>query len=192
MKLNLKDPKTRLRALLGVAVACGFAVLATGSLNSVDDADVVAPVMRDRVSAAKPGNKPGAGASTQELVATLTPPNRDEVNTDASGNPFRSNSWAPAPPPSRVVVPVVAAPVVAAPPPAPTAPPLPYNFVGKLEAKNAKPRAFLSKGDALVIVSPGDVLDNNTYRVESLDQTGVVLTYLPLNQRQVIPITGGK
>jgi hypothetical protein len=192
MKLNLKDPKIRLRALLAMAVACGIAVLASGSLTRVEDADVVAPVVRDRTPAVAGKAPAKAGTpSAAELVATLTPPNRDDVSADASGNPFKSSNWAPAPPPSRAVVPVVAAPVAVA-PPAPVAPPLPYSFVGKLEAKNSKPRAFLSKGDALVIVSPGDVLDNNTYRVDAFEQTGVVLTYLPLNQRQVIPITGGK
>jgi hypothetical protein len=191
MKLNLKDPTTRLRALLLLAAVIGVALWANNPWSVDPDADIVAPVMRDHSTTAKPATKAGAGSSNQELVASLTPPDRGVVRADAAGNPFRSSNWAP-PPPSRVVVPVVAAPVVAAPPPAPTAPPLPYAFVGKLEAKNSKPRAFLSKGDALVIVSPGDILDNNTYRVDSLDQTGVVLTYLPLNQRQVIPITGGK
>ncbi len=73
----------------------------------------------------------------------------------------------------------------------PKAPPVPYRFVGKLEAKNAAPRAFLAKGEALLIVSAGDLLDN-LYKVESLGQTEVVLTYLPLNQRQSIPISGGQ
>jgi hypothetical protein len=190
MKLNLKDPTTRLRALLLLAAVFGVALWANNPWSVDQEADIVTPVVRDHASTATTSSK-AKTASTQELVATLTPPNRDEVSTDASGNPFKSSNWTPPPPVSRVVVPVVA-PVVAVAPPAPTAPPLPYAFVGKLEAKNAKPRAFLSKGDALVIVSPGDILDNNTYRVDSLDQTGVVLTYLPLNQRQVIPITGGK
>ena len=116
----------------------------------------------------------------------LTPPDRGEVKTDAAGNPFRSSNWAPPPPPPPA--PVVVAP---APPPPPKAPPVPYRFVGKLEAKNAAPRAFLAKGEALLIVSAGDLLDN-LYKVESLGQTEVVLTYLPLNQRQSIPISGGQ
>ena len=188
-KLKLKEPPTRLRLLMMLAAVSGIAALAASPWpGETPSGDLVEAVVRDR-----PERRSGPSDPVVAPKATdLTPPDRGEVNTDAAGNPFKSNSWAP-PPPSKVVA-VTVAPVVAAPtePPKPVAPPLPYAFVGKLEAKNAKPRAFLSKGEALVIVSPGDVLDNNTYRVESMDQTSIVLNYLPLNQRQVINISGGK
>jgi hypothetical protein len=67
---------------------------------------------------------------------------------------------------------------------------MPYTFVGMVEAGTDKPQAFLSRGDTLVIVAAGDLLDNNTYRVESLGASQVVLTYLPLNTRQSIDIPG--
>jgi hypothetical protein len=38
-----------------------------------------------------------------------------------------------------------------------------------------------------LIVSPGDVIDGQ-YRVESVSESDVVLTYLPLNQMQVVSI----
>ncbi|WP_240161550.1 hypothetical protein, partial [Burkholderia sp. Ap-955] len=82
-------------------------------------------------------------------------------------------------------------PVVPPPPetrPAPpTAPPMPFTFVGEQDAKAARPRVFLSNGDQLLIVSPGDVIDRQ-YRVESVSESSVVLTYLPLNQVQVVSI----
>jgi hypothetical protein len=80
---------------------------------------------------------------------------------------------------------------VAPPPPSPpTAPPLPFSFVGLLEQKSGKPTAFLAKGEALVVAGVGDVIDG-TYRVESLSPTGVVVTYLPLSQRQTVGPSGG-
>jgi len=56
-----------------------------------------------------------------------------------------------------------------------------------MDAKAAKPQVFLSNGDQLLIVSPGDVIDNQ-YRVESVSESDVVLTYLPLHERQVVAI----
>jgi hypothetical protein len=103
----------------------------------------------------------------------------------SEGRAFARLSWLPPPPPP-------APPPPAAPPPAqaPTAPPLPYTFVGMVEQGVGKPQAFLSRGDALIIVAAGDVIDSNTYRVESLSSSQVVLIYLPLDTRQVIDIAG--
>jgi hypothetical protein len=112
--------------------------------------------------------------------------NRDRISTDSTGDAFKAATWTPpAPPP-----PPPAAPVAAPPPPPPTAPPLPFSFVGLLQQKSSKPTAFLAKGDALVIASVGDVIDD-TYRVESLSPAGIVVTYLPLNQRQTLGPSGG-
>jgi len=188
MKLTLRKP-TRLQALLGLAGVSAVLAVTAQMMPRDGEADVVAPVERHRpAAAANAGAAANANTKRSEntVVAMLTPPDRGEVKTDAAGNPFRSSNWAPPPPPPPA--PVVVAP---APPPPPKAPPVPYRFVGKLEAKNAAPRAFLAKGEALLIVSAGDLLDN-LYKVESLGQTEVVLTYLPLNQRQSIPISGGQ
>jgi hypothetical protein len=76
-------------------------------------------------------------------------------------------------------------------PAAPVAPPLPFSFVGMVEQGAQKPQAFLSKGDSLFIVAVGDLLENNTYRVDSLDAGKVVLTYMPLSIQQSIDVSGG-
>ena len=76
-------------------------------------------------------------------------------------------------------------------PPAPVAPPLPFTFVGIVEQGAGKPQAFLSKGDALLIVTAGDQIENNTYRVDSLSPSAVVLTYLPMGQQQTLKVSGG-
>jgi hypothetical protein len=59
-----------------------------------------------------------------------------------------------------------------------------------LEQKSDRPTAFLAKGEALHVVQAGDVVDN-TYRIESLSPTQIVVTYLPLNQQQALIVDGG-
>lgn len=103
----------------------------------------------------------------------------------AEGQAFARLSWLPPRPPPP--------PAPPAPPPAPvipTAPPLPFSFVGMVDNGTGKPQAFLAKGDALLVVSAGELLENNTYRVDSFDANQVVLTYLPLSMKQTIDVSG--
>jgi Tfp pilus assembly protein PilP len=67
---------------------------------------------------------------------------------------------------------------------------MPFTFVGMLENGTAKPSAFLAKGEALLVVSAGDVLDNNTYRIDRLSANEIVMTYLPLNIQQTLSVPG--
>lgn len=68
---------------------------------------------------------------------------------------------------------------------------MPFTFVGLLEKGAGKPQAFLAKGDALLVVAAGDLLENRSYRIDSLTPQEVVMTYLPLNIRQTINVSGG-
>lgn len=111
---------------------------------------------------------------------------RARTSIDREGDAFARLSWLPPPPPPPPPAAVAPPP----PPPPPTAPPLPYAFVGMVEKGAGKPQAFLSRGDALIIVAAGDTVDNNTYRIDSLSATQVVFTYLPLNTKQSIDIAG--
>ncbi len=124
-------------------------------------------------------------ASSQERDATLALPKRSGVAPDSKGDAFAALNWLPPPPPVRV-----APPPPPAPPPAPVAPPLPFTFVGLLEKGAAKPQAFIAKGDSLLVVSAGDTLDNNTYRVDTLTAQQIVITYLPLNTPQTLNLLG--
>ncbi|KWO66311.1 hypothetical protein [Burkholderia ubonensis] len=118
---------------------------------------------------------PTPAATPQEKLAALRAP----VSVESANDPFTASSWLPPPP--------VEAPLPAARPAPPTAPPVPFTYVGELDAKADKPQVFLSNGDQLLIVSPGDVIDGQ-YRVDSVSASNVVLTYLPLNQTQVVSI----
>jgi hypothetical protein len=105
---------------------------------------------------------------------------------DPDGDPFGPRSFRPAPP--KLKAPPVQA-MLEAPPlpsPPPQAPPLPFIFMGRLsEARDTT--VFLTMGDRNLIVKPGDTIDN-TYKVEEVSDTAVVLTYLPMNLRQTLPI----
>jgi hypothetical protein len=95
---------------------------------------------------------------------------------------FKGKSWYVAPP-----KPKPAPPPPPPPPPPPTAPPMPYVYMGSYLGKDGRLLIFLTKGDQVYSVSPGDVLEG-TYRVEGISSGQLVLIYLPLNIQQTISI----
>lgn len=96
----------------------------------------------------------------------------------------------------------VVAPVVAAPPPpvvqavsAPEAPPLPFQYMGRMLERTPKgsvpgsaPRivlVYLSRGDEAFAVKPGEQIDPS-YRLVAIDGDSLVFEYLPLTKRQIL------
>lgn len=171
----------------------GWLVPATGN-------DIAEPIPH-HAAASQPPAPPSTGAVTTSAASAPDVPASAPLDRLAAqrlrsipstrGDAFAVLHWqapapvvAPAPAPARVIAP---------PPPVPTpsAPPVPFVFVGMLEKGTARPQAFLAKGEALLVVAAGDVLDNQTYRIESLSPQEVVMTYLPLNLRQTLRVTGG-
>lgn len=91
---------------------------------------------------------------------------------------FQSKSWyVPPPPPKEEMLP----------PPPPTAPPLPFNYMGKINETPTRTVYFLIKGDTVYSVSEGDVIDG-TYKVEGAAGDQLDLIYLPLNIKQSLNI----
>jgi hypothetical protein len=131
------------------------------------------PVLHPKVDRA--ASKASVSSARDKLTSLRAPISPDSVN-----DPFTVSSWLPpAPPPPPPPPPAPAAP--------PTAPPLPFGFVGTLGGDTTKSQVFLSNGDRLLIASPGDVIEGQ-YRLEKIAATSVVFTYLPLNEKQVLPI----
>lgn len=134
--------------------------------------------------------RPVRSANKVSVAATPPPATpagaaaRNGITLSAAADPFVPSSFVPPPPPPPVAV-------APPPPPAPKAPPLPFTFVGLLESGAGKPAAFLSFGDALLIVSAGETIEHD-YRVESLSPAEIVLTYLPLNEKQRLVASGAK
>lgn len=104
------------------------------------------------------------------LATLLTPP--EELAVD----PFRSKSWYVAPPPP--------------PPPKPKAPPLPFQYLGKV-VEGGEVRIFLAQQGRNRIVQAGDILDG-AYEVEAVAGSHITFVYLPLQERQVLAIGGGQ
>ncbi len=133
-----------------------------------------------------------SAALTPEAATEQAPQARSRSFDGARGDAFAVLNWLPPVPPAPPPAPRPAVTDAPPPPPAaPTLPPLPFVFVGMLEKGMARPQAFLAKGETLLVVAAGDLLDNKTYRIESLTPQEVVMTYLPLDTRQTLPVTGG-
>lgn len=96
------------------------------------------------------------------------------------GGAFNATSWYEPPPPPP--------PPPPAPPPVPTAPPLPFTYLGRYEDAPTKV-VILTKGERIYTVSEGEVIEN-TYRIERVTSGAVELIYLPLNIKQALS-TGG-
>lgn len=99
-------------------------------------------------------------------AADATPP--------AAMNLFPVQTWQPPPPPP-------------APPPKPTAPPLPFQFNGRLD-EGGSIAVFLTQQKRQLIVRAGDAIDQN-YRVDAITPERIEFTYLPLQQKQQL-LTG--
>jgi len=116
---------------------------------------------------------------------TLSLATRKRSVSESHGDAFASLSWQPPPPPPPPPPPKA----VPAPPPPPV---FPFTFVGMLEqGGKGKPSAFLSHGETLLVVSAGDLIENRSYRVDSLTPNEVVLTQLATNQQHTINVSWG-
>jgi hypothetical protein len=89
---------------------------------------------------------------------------------------------APPPPPQP--------PPIPQPPPPPTAPPLPFVVIGAIRGQGiaqGKPVVFLNEKGTSLVVSQGDDI-HGTYKVEAINADTIEFTYLPLGQRQSLPL----
>jgi hypothetical protein len=166
------------------AAAAALGTLLVGARVRTDTADAV-----DIVAPREKARSPGAnrlGPDQRQAGSALVLGARPRAIANPGGDPFATLDWQPPPAPPPPAPPPAPAPRL----PVATAPALPFGFVGMVEEGLGRPQAFLSKGDALLVVSKGDVIDNGTYRVESVSPKGIVLTYVPLAQQQTLNVPG--
>jgi hypothetical protein len=165
----MRMPSRREGVLLAVVAALVLVVVVTEQ-KSEDQAGTLAearPAARTKSA--------GRAADTGDLdLAQL----RREAAAGEPENVFASKSWYVPPPPPPPPPPVVVAPVV------PTAPPLPFTYLGRY-ADAGKPIFLLVKGDRILTVKEGEVIEGN-YRVDGIAGTKLGLTYLPLNIKQTL------
>lgn len=149
------------------------------------DDETQVPPPRERRVATAAQSAPTKRASTEETNTTehdtpLTLPELTSTAEDAEAldsvessqpDPFRVTSWVVAPPPP--------------PTPEPTAPPLPFKYLGKL-IDGGNHIVFLSDKNKYLVAREGDRIDS--WRVESIDDTRMSFLYEPLKKRQELVI----
>ncbi|MDN2709875.1 hypothetical protein O0880_10665 [Janthinobacterium sp. SUN118] len=97
-------------------------------------------------------------------------------------NPFATTSWVVAPPPPPP-------PAAAAPPPPQTAPAMPFVYAGRLQGTGGRWTYYLTRGDQSFAVSRGETFDTS-YRLDSVDDSKMVIEYLPLSVKQTLSLMG--
>lgn len=173
--------KARLRTILliaGLAATLG-AVYWASTLQTDEAVEAVArPATRVRASEAAPAPRVTAEVDLSRLQRPRA--------LEPAGDLFVPQDFRPVTPLPKRQIAQPAAAVAPPPPPPPQAPPLPFAYLGKL-AEGAETKVFLTQGDRNLVVKSGDVIDN-TYRVDEIGETMVVMTYLPLSVKQTLPI----
>ena len=122
-----------------------------------------------------PERRSGAAGPSADGALIDTEKLKQRTAPGKVGEMFPSRNWQPPPPP-----------VARGKPEAPRAPPLPFRFFGRM-VDNGTTVVFLNRQDDVYAVKAGDTIDG-VYRVEGISGSEVVLTYLPLKQRQTLPI----
>ena len=96
--------------------------------------------------------------------------------TVPQNDPFARNFGQPKPAQVSNAAPVVQKPV---------APPLPFQYFGRLTEKG-KTEVFVMRGEELLAISPGQTIGD--YKVEQIAEAGISFTYLPLKMRQTLDL----
>jgi hypothetical protein len=164
----------RRRRLLGLGLVLTGALCAAIAVSDMPDGDtaIVGAVVRSDGAGNKTLKKQEAGNSV--LLDKLS----RGAMTAGDLNPFNAKSWYVPPPPPPP-----------GPPPKPTAPPLPFTYIGKLEEEGGRWTVYLAKGEQSYVVKKGETFDN-VYKLEGLENGNLVIQYIPLSIKQFLPIGG--
>lgn len=123
-----------------------------------------------------------APAATRSSAAAPSAPLRDLA---PGADLFAAQTWAmEAPAPTAEQLAALQQQQPAAAPP--SAPPLPFQFIGRL-ADSSDLQVFLQNGEKLYVVRKGDVIDD-TWRIESINDKALSLVYLPLHLTQTLSV----
>jgi len=96
-------------------------------------------------------------------------------------NPFRARgALAPTSSPPPAITPVSETPRAAA-------PSIPFRFLARVTGVDGKQSIYLASESGVFAVVEGELLDDR-YRVDKVDAEVLTLTYLPLDERQTVPM----
>jgi hypothetical protein len=128
------------------------------------DASLADPASAARAAAVNP-------ESTPIVVAQL---NRDPPQSQGV-DAFAARRWT---------TPRSARAAAVPPPAAPVAPPLPFEYTGRIEGREG-PTFLLSRGPESFAVHAGETIDAD-YRLETVSADTLTFVYVPLNERQTL------
>jgi hypothetical protein len=176
---------TRTRVLLGVALAItGYVVL-----TPPDSATPAADVAKD--ATASPTRVQRHSDHSEHLSANaLSRLAHRAADATSAGELFAVHSWytPPPPPPPPPPAPAISAEQAAA-LRTPTAPPLPFQFIGSYAPDGEATVFFLTRADRVYDVHVGEVIDES-YSVDGFNGSQLLLTYKPLNIQQQLAVRG--
>ncbi|MGW8391253.1 hypothetical protein [Pseudoduganella sp. HUAS MS19] len=173
--------------LMGVALLGAAALVLFGDKTADDTVAqaVERKPARAQAASAPPAEKVTAAAPGEAAILRLVP--REELIGAVGEGSFKSKdgvfggqNWNPPPPQPT------AAELKPPPPPPPTAPPLPFQYLGKAAAEGAW-EVYLGRGEQTFVVKKGMQIDG-MYRVDAIAPPTLTITYLPMNQVQQLNI----
>lgn len=142
---------------------------------------VVAPRVQPAARLASPGQPVLELATPAPLHGAQVLVPRDQLVKSGQRAPvrdlFSQHSWTPPAPKLKPVV---------VPEPVPTAPTMPYVYLGKKQ-ENGSWEVYLGQGEKTFVVREGQVLEGQ-YRVDSIKPPQMELMYLPLGLSQNLVI----
>lgn len=158
-------------AFFGVAAALTWG---PEYFQQADDGDAAVATVATPGKSKIRGALPAAPASGKTAVIKDLSP---------AGDLFAARSWKAAPVLASVnEQPVNLTPVVQV----PTAPPMPFQFIGKLNDRSDL-QVFLQNGEKIYVVRKGDVIDE-TWRIEGISDVELSFVYLPLHLAQTLSV----
>ena len=171
MKFGTRQRWALLIALLTAALSAAAWVRESDKAADTDVVEAPARKARPAIANFAPKEQAADRVHLEKL--------RSHASAERSDDAFAPRSWRkPVPKAAAAAVAVVVAP--------PTAPPLPFAYMGKLMSDDVR-QIFLMQGERNLIVHQGDVIDS-LYRVEKLSDAGVTFVHLPTGIRQDLPI----
>ncbi|WCM54462.1 hypothetical protein OH720_11780 [Pseudomonas sp. WJP1] len=157
-------------AFLGVAAALTWL---PDYFKQGDDSDVAVAAVATPGKGKSRGASPAAQAAAPVAIKDLSP----------AGDLFAARSWKAAPTLATVTEqPINVAPVVQV----PTAPPMPFQFIGRMHDRTDL-QVFLQNGEKIYVVRKGDVIDE-TWKIEGISDLELSLVYLPLHLSQTLSV----
>ncbi|VEF10375.1 Uncharacterised protein [Pseudomonas fluorescens] len=158
-------------AFFGVAAAVAWLPEYLAPGEDADSSEIVV---------ATPAKNASRGALPASNAKTKTAPIKD---LSPAGDLFAAKSWKAAPTMATVTeIAVNPATVVQA----PSLPPVPFQFVGRLHDRSDL-QVFLQNGEKIYVVRNGDVIDD-TWKITGISDVELSLVYLPLHLSQTLSV----